>query len=159
MLESAANCAEGNSLLSYMDKFMKIVGEPHYDVDILTKLEQITIKNEMKLILIMMNSEEGSLSAECNGDANAINIVETMKFKIAAISIHDDVETKKYYEFYEELGAILYAAEEAKEIKIDMLVKDDIHVDVVSDINIDISLRNINVEFYPQGRSSYEQML
>ena len=50
-------------------------------------------------------------------------------------------------------------AEEAKEIKIDMLVKADIHVDVVSDINIDISVRNINVEFYPQGRGSYEKML
>ena len=97
--------------------------------------------------------------AECNGDANAINIVETMKFKFAAISSHDDVENEEFYEFYEELEAILNAAEEAKEIKIDMLVKDDTHVDVVSDIHIDIFVRNINVEFYPQGRSSYEQML
>ena len=40
-----------------------------------------------------------------------------------------------------------------------MLFKDDIDVDVVSDINIDISVRNINVEFYPQVRSSYGQML
>ena len=46
----------------------------------------------MKLNLMMMNGEEGSLSAECNGDVNAINVVEIMKFNIAAISIHDDVE-------------------------------------------------------------------
>ena len=101
-----------------------------------------------------MNGEEGSLSVECNGDANAINIVETMKFKIAAISIHDDAENEEFYEFYEELEAILNVAEEAKEIKIDVLVKANIHVDVT-----DISVRNINVEFYPQGRSSYEKML
>ena len=50
------------------------------------------------------------------------------------------------------------AAEEAKEIKIDMLIKVGIHVDAVSDINIDISVRNINVEFYPQGRRNYEKM-
>ena len=82
-----------------------------------------------------------------------------MKFKIAAISIHDDAENEEFYEFYEELEAILNAEEEAKEINIDMLVKAEIHVDAVSDINIDISVRNINVEFYPQGRSSYDQML
>ena len=52
-----------------------------------------------------------------------------MKFKIAAISIHDDAENEGFYE----LEAILNAAEEAKEIKIDMLVKVDIHVDVVTD--------------------------
>ena len=138
---------------------MKIVGESRYDAENLTELEQIAIKNEMKLILIMMNGEEGSLSAECNGDANAINIVETMKFKIATRSIHDDAENEQFYEFYQELEAILTTTEEAKEIKIDMLVKANIHVDVVSDINIDISVRNINVEFYPQGRSSYEKML
>ena len=54
---------------------MKIVGEPRYDVENLTELEHIAIKNEIKLVLIMMNGEEGSLSTECNGDANAINIV------------------------------------------------------------------------------------
>ena len=124
---------------------MKIVGEPCYDAENLTELEQIPIKNEMKLILIMMNGEEGSLSVECNGDANAINIVETMKFKIVAISIHDDAENEEFYEFYEELEAILNVAEEAKEIKIDRLVKADIHFDAVSDINIGISMRNINV--------------
>ena len=51
---------------------MKIVGEPRYDAENLIELEHIAIKNEMKLILIMMNGEEGSLSAECNGEANAI---------------------------------------------------------------------------------------
>ena len=61
----------------------------------------------MKLILIMMNGEEGSLSIECNGDANDINIFETMKFDIAAISVHDDAENEEFYEFYEELEAIL----------------------------------------------------
>ena len=113
-----------------------------------TELELIAIKNEIKLILIMMNGEEGSLSTECNGDANTINIVETMKFKIAAISMHDDAENEEFYEFYEELEATLNVTEEAKEIKIDMLVKADIHVDAVSDINIDISVRNINVDFF-----------
>ena len=51
---------------------MKIVGEPGYDAENLTEFEHIVIKNEMKLILIMMNGEEGSLSTECNGEANAI---------------------------------------------------------------------------------------
>ena len=92
-----------------------------------------------------MDGEEGSLSAECNGDINATNIVETMEFMIAAISIHDDSENEEFYEFYEELEAIMNVVEEAKDIKIDMLIKADIHVDVVSDINIDISMRNINV--------------
>ena len=70
-----------------------------------------------------------------------------MKFKIVFISIHNDAENEDFYEFYEELEAILNAAEEAEEIKIDMLVKVDslTHVDVVSHINIDISMRNINV--------------
>ena len=86
-------------------------------------------------------------------------MLSTIKFNIAAISIHDDAEHEEFYEFYEELEAILNVSEEAKEIKIDMLVKDGIHVDAVIDINIDISMRNINVEFYPQGRSSYEKML
>ena len=136
---------------------MKIIGEPRYDAEILTEFERSAIKNEMKLILIMMNDKEGSLSAECNGDANAINIVETMKFNIAAISIHDDAENQEFYEFYEELEAILNAAKEDEEIRIDMLIKSDIHVDAISDINIDISMRNINVEFYPQVRNNYDQ--
>ena len=82
-----------------------------------------------------------------------------MKFTIAAISIHDDAENEEFYEFYEELEAKLNVAEEAKDIKIDMLVKSNIYVYDVSDINIDISMRNIDVDFYPQGRSNYEKML
>ena len=82
-----------------------------------------------------------------------------MKFKIAAISIHDNAENEEFYEFYEELEAKLNVAEEAKDIKIDMLVKSNIYVYDVSDINIDISVRNINVEFYPKGRITYEKML
>ena len=74
------------------------------------------------------------------------------------MNLHDDIENEEFYEFYEELEAILNVAEEAKDIKMDKFFKVDIHVDDVSNINIDISVRNINVEFYPQGRSNYERM-
>ena len=43
---------------------MRIVGEPHYDEDKLTDVEHIAINNEMKLVLKMMNGEEGSLYVE-----------------------------------------------------------------------------------------------
>ena len=78
----------------------------------------------------MMSDEEDLISTECNGDVNAIIIVEEMKFNISSISIHDDIENE---EFYEELEAILNSTEESKDIKKDELLKVGIHVDVVSD--------------------------
>lgn len=86
---------ECNPLVVAVQFEIEIENGPRYDEEILTELEKIAIKNEMKFILEMMNGEEGSLSAECNGDVNAINIVETLNSKIAVESNHVDAVSEE----------------------------------------------------------------